>query len=37
MYNVGFRKNVTNDAVTHVMFQKSLPVGGYVAAGSITG
>jgi hypothetical protein len=33
VYNVGFKDDVTNYNVLHVMFQKSLPVGGYVAAG----
>jgi hypothetical protein len=33
MYNVGFKDNVTNFNVLHVMGQKSLPVGGYVAVG----
>jgi hypothetical protein len=33
MYNVGFNDNVTNYNVLHVMGQKALPVGGYVAVG----
>jgi len=32
-YNVGFKQDVTNYDVLHVMAQKSLPFGGYVAAG----
>ena len=32
-YNLGFKEDVNNYNVVHVMFQKSLPVGGYVAAG----
>jgi hypothetical protein len=32
-YNVGFKQDVTNYNVLHVMAQKSLPFGGYVAAG----
>ena len=32
-YNVGFKKDVTNYNVLHLMFQKALPTGGYVAAG----
>ena len=32
-YNVGFKKDVTDYNVMHLMFQKSLPVGGYVSAG----
>lgn len=33
VYNVGFKKDVTSYNVAHLMVQKSLPVGGYVAAG----
>lgn len=33
IYNVGFKKGVTDYQVFHLMFQKSLPVGGYVSAG----
>jgi hypothetical protein len=33
IYNTGFKKDVTDYNVVHLMFQKSLPVGGYVAAG----
>ena len=33
VYNVGFKEDVTDYHVLHLMFQKSLPVGGYVAAG----
>jgi hypothetical protein len=33
IYNVGFRKNVTNYNMLHLMAQKSLPIGGYVAGG----
>ena len=33
IYNVGFKKDVTDYDVLHLMFQKALPVGGYVAAG----
>ena len=33
IYNVGFRKNATDYNVVHLMFQKTLPVGGYIAAG----
>lgn len=32
-YNVGFRKNVTDYDVMHVMVQKSFPFGGYISAG----
>lgn len=32
-YNVGFKKDVTNYNVLHLMFQKNLPTGGYLAAG----
>jgi hypothetical protein len=37
IYNVGFKKNVTDYNILYVMAQKTLPIGGYVAAGSITG
>jgi hypothetical protein len=33
VYNVGFKDDVTNYNVFHLMFQKAMPVGGYVAAG----
>lgn len=33
IYNVGFKDDVTDYNVLHLMFQKALPVGGYVAAG----
>jgi len=33
VYNVGFKEDVTDYNVLHLMFQKTLPVGGYVAAG----
>lgn len=33
VYNVGFRSNVTDYNIVHVMVQKSLPFGGYLAAG----
>jgi hypothetical protein len=33
IYNWGFKDNVTNYNVLHLMFQKGLPTGGYVAAG----
>src|SRR5262245_11327773 len=33
IYNVGFRKNVTNANILYVMAQKTLPIGGYVAGG----
>ena len=33
IYNLGFEEDVTDYNVLHVMFQKALPVGGYVAAG----
>lgn len=33
MYNLGFHSGVTNYDVFHLMFQKSLPVGGYISAG----
>ena len=33
MYNVGFHKNITDYNVMHMMAQKSLPFGGYIAAG----
>jgi hypothetical protein len=36
-YNVGFKKDVTNYNVLHLMFQKALPTGGYVAAGVYRG
>jgi hypothetical protein len=33
IYNVGFKQNVTDYNAIHLMFQESLPVGGYLAAG----
>jgi hypothetical protein len=33
IYNLGFETNVTDYNVIHLMFQKSLPFGGYVSAG----
>src|SRR5262249_57940656 len=33
IYNVGFKKNVTNYNILYVMAQKTLPFGGYVGAG----
>jgi len=33
IYNVGFKKDITDYNVVHLMFQKTLPVGGYIAAG----
>jgi hypothetical protein len=33
IYNVGFKKNVTNYNILYLMAQKTLPIGGYVAAG----
>ena len=33
IYNWGFKDDVTNYNVLHLMFQKALPTGGYVAAG----
>ncbi len=33
VYNLGFKENVTNYNALYLMFQKALPVGGYVAAG----
>jgi hypothetical protein len=33
IYNVGFRKNVTNANILYAMVQKTLPIGGWVAAG----
>jgi hypothetical protein len=33
VYNVGFKKDVTTYNVVHVMAQKTLPVGGYIAGG----
>jgi hypothetical protein len=33
IYNVGFKKDVTDYNVLHLMFQKAIPGGGYVAAG----
>jgi hypothetical protein len=33
VYNVGFKKDVTSYNVLHVMAQKSLPIGGYLAGG----
>ena len=32
-YNVGFKDNVTDYNVFHLMFQKTLPFGGYLAGG----
>jgi hypothetical protein len=32
-YNVGFKEDVTTYNVMHLMVQKALPIGGYVAAG----
>jgi len=37
IYNVGFKKDVTDYNVLHLMFQKAMPVGGYVAAGMYHG
>lgn len=36
-YNLGFRKDVTDYNVFHLMFQKALPGGAYVAAGLYRG
>ena len=33
IYNVGFKEDVTDYHVLHLMFQKALPVGGYVSVG----
>ena len=33
IYNVGFKKNVTNYNILYVMAQKTLPFGGYLSAG----
>ena len=33
IYNWGFKDDVTNYNVLHLMFQKALPIGGYIAAG----
>lgn len=33
VYNLGFRQGITDYNVFHVMFQKALPPGGYIAAG----
>lgn len=33
IYNVGFKKDVSDYDVLHLMFQKAIPRGGYVAAG----
>lgn len=33
IYNVGFKGDVTDYNVLHLMFQKTLPVGGYVSVG----
>jgi hypothetical protein len=33
IYDLGFHAGVTNYTVVHLMFQKSLPIGGYLAAG----
>jgi hypothetical protein len=33
VYNLGFKDNVTDYNVFHLMFQKSLPFGGYISAG----
>jgi hypothetical protein len=32
-YNLGFKENVTDYNTIHLMFQKSLPFGGYIAGG----
>jgi hypothetical protein len=37
MYNIGFKKDVTTYNVFHVMAQKTLPVGGYIAGGFYMG
>ena len=37
IYNLGFRKNVTDYNVPYLMFQKTLPVGGYLSAGMYHG
>src|SRR5215471_6574954 len=37
IYNVGFRENVTNSNILYLMAQKTLPFGGYVAAGVYRG
>src|SRR5437868_3224307 len=33
IYNLGFKENVTDYNPIHVMFQKAIPGGGYIAAG----
>lgn len=37
VYNAGFKKDVTDYNVLHIMFQKGIPGGGYVAAGAYHG
>lgn len=37
IYNVGFKKDVTDYNALHLMFQKAFPAGGYVAAGLYRG
>jgi hypothetical protein len=37
IYNVGFEEDVTDYNVLHLMFQKSIPGGGYVAVGGYHG
>jgi hypothetical protein len=37
IYNVGFKKDVTNYNVLHLMAQKAIPGGGYVAVGAYHG
>jgi hypothetical protein len=37
IYNAGFKNDVTDYSVIHLMFQKSLPFGGYLAAGMYHG
>ena len=33
IYNLGFKEGVTDYNVLHLMFQKAMPIGGYIAAG----
>jgi hypothetical protein len=37
IYNVGFKEGVTDYNVLHLMFQKAIPGGGYIAAGGYHG
>lgn len=37
IYGVGFKKNISDYNIVHLMLQKSLPVGGYIAIGGYHG